>query len=110
MDNKKKIIRIGEPLDNNALEIEEINKIEPVNNITMEVEEEEDTVKPIIQVIGTLQEDKGEPIMIKHLVVKPAISRKKRCRKGSRRNKKTKRCRKGNHKGSRRHKSKVSLK
>ena len=95
----------------------EENKEEPIENITMEKEEIEEGVKPIIQVVGTIGDDnnieKKAEIQTaatpKPLVTTTKISRKKRCHKGSRRNKKTHHCKKTGknkrkrcHKGSRR--------
>ena len=102
-------------------------KEEPIENITMVKEEiEEEGVKPIIQVIGTMSDDNNEgfseprsgiektqeiqtAVALKPLVTTTKISRKKRCHKGSRRNKKTHHCKKTGknkrkrcHKGSRR--------
>ena len=94
----------------------EENKEEPIENITMEKEEIEEGVKPIIQVVGTIGDDNNiekkaeiQTAATPKPLVTTTVSRKKRCHKGSRRNKKTHHCKKTGknkrkrcHKGSRR--------
>jgi hypothetical protein len=98
-----------EPIDEMKIEQMEDVNIEPVaETITSLEETREPEVVPVVPVVG--QESIPESEMgLEPAVKKPSSSRKKRCRKGSRRNKGSHRCRKINkkktkrcHKGSRR--------
>jgi hypothetical protein len=110
MTNMEPIENVNvEPIDEMKIDpIEEVN-VEPVaETITSLEETREPEVVPVVPVVG--QESIPESEMgMEPAVKKPSSSRKKRCRKGSRRNKGSHRCRKINkkktkrcHKGSRR--------